>query len=190
MSATARVIDESMKNLGNFRVLQAQALALEGVPDQISGALLLAMCTRESLGQNINNQAQTDKGCFQFTERYHGDWLKSEPGCPEGTWKPVVEHSAYEDHFCPRFTPAAQRVIEVLRFNRQYAVALNVEPENVMPFAIAAFNAGVGGAQEGWRSGDIDAKTTGGDYMKWVLGARSLVNSWLNRHPRWKMESL
>lgn len=190
MSATARVIDESMKNLGNFRVLQAQAIALEGDPDQISGALLLAMTTRESMGQNINNEAQTDKGCYQFTERYHGDWLKKEPGCPEGTWRPVEGHSAFEDRFCPRFTPATIRVVEVLRYNRQQAFALNVEPENVVPFAVAAFNAGVGGATEGWRAGDPDMKTTGGDYSKWVLGARSLVNSWLNRHPRWKLESL
>ena len=53
---------------------------------------------------------------------------------------------------------------------------------------MAAYNAGMGGALNGWRAGDVDRFTTGGDYSAWVLRHRLAVQHWLDAHPRWKPE--
>src|SRR4051812_6659107 len=78
---------ERLERLGNYRVEMAQMVAFEGDPDEISGALLLALGLRESGLANINNPAETDHGCFQISELYHVAFLKTQPGCPVGTWK-------------------------------------------------------------------------------------------------------
>lgn len=185
-------VAEAMSNLGHYRVLAAQEFALEGEPDGISGALLLSLGLRETALQNINNPTQTDKGCFQITELYHGDWLRKQPGCPVGTWKAVPGHSAIEDGYCPRYTPALVYAVDILHQNQLLAVNKGLfkkasDPECVR-FAIAAYNAGFGGALEGHRAGDVDLKTTGKDYSAWVLAARTEVNRWLVRHPNWTPE--
>lgn len=184
---TDEQIGRALSNLGHYRVGAAQAVALEGPPDGISGALLLALGLRESKLQNINNKAQTDKGWSQITEVYHGAFLKSEPGCPEGTWRAVEGHSAYEDGYCPRFTPSLLYSLQMLKDNRAYAIRRSLPEEQWIPFAIAAYNCGQGGALRGWTdSRDVDKYTTGADYSAWVLEARKTVHRWIEAHPNWK----
>jgi len=190
MALSEAAVAKALTRLGHYRVTTAQYVALEGPPDDISGSLLLALGLRESLLQNINNKAQSDKGCFQITERYHGAFLRSEPGCPEGTWIGVPDHSAFEDGYCPRFTPALHYALSMLQQARMYALRNGVTGDDVIRFAIASYNAGLGGAIEGYRAGDIDLKTTGGDYSAWVIEHRTLINRWLNDHPNWKITTL
>lgn len=182
-------IAQALKNLGHYRVMAAQLAAAEGPPDGISGALLLALGLRESHLKNINNKAQTDKGWAQITELYHAAFLKSQPGCPEGTWVAVAGHTAYEDGYCPRFTPALTYALQMLKDHRAYAIKRGLPEDKRVPFAVAAYNAGQGGALNGWlESHDVDKYTTGQDYSAWVMEARRTVQHWLDAHPNWKPE--
>lgn len=179
-------ISRALANLGNYRVIAAQEAALEGPPDGISGALLLALGLRETRLKNINNPAETDKGCFQITERYHARFLQNEAGCPAGTWRAVEGHSAYEDGYCPRFTPALNYALQMLKDNRAFAVGQGVPKEKAVQFAVAAYNAGQSGALDGWRAGDVDLKTTGRDYSRWCMTTRVLIQHWVEAHPGWQ----
>lgn len=167
-------VDRCLRRLGPYRVRAAAAIAKEGSPDAFSGALLLAVGLRESLLWNINNAADTDHGCFQINQVAHREFLESEPGCPEGTWRAVAGHTAIEPGYCPRFTPAARYALSLLKDAYR---AKDVEPAYYLRFAIAAYNAGVGGAYRGYREGDADKYTSGGDYSAWVLRHRRMVNA-------------
>lgn len=185
--ASAANVDMALSRLGHYRVTQAQRAALHGEPDGISGSLLLSLGFRESWGQNINNPAETDHGCFQISEVYHHDFLASQPGCKAGEWRVTAGTRAVWNGYCPRFTPALNYALRMLKGSRQYGIETNV-PDPVR-FAVAAYNAGRGGAASGVRAGDVDKYTTGGDYSRWVLDCRSKVNAWLGDHPNWKVSA-
>jgi hypothetical protein len=186
---TADQVGSALRRLGHFRVMAAQQLALEGPPDLISGATLLSLGLRESALANINNPGDTDHGCFQISELYHLSFLRSEPGCREGTWTAVPGHTADETGFCPRYTPACQYALRMLQENAAYAFSKGIREQDRLWFAIAAYNAGIGGAWAGWRDHqDPDRYTTGKDYGKWVLRHRSIVHQWLKAHPKWTPE--
>lgn len=177
-------VGAALKKLGPYRVLQAQHVANEGPGDGISGGLMLSLGLRESLLQNINNPAQTDKGCFQITEFYHLSWLKSEPGCPEGQWRTQPGRTADEDGFCPRYTPALIYALGILQQGATYARKHSIK--DAVRFGIVSFNAGIGGAMKGLDVGDIDRYTTGGDYSAWVLAVKPKVQHWIAGHPNWQ----
>lgn len=182
------VVDAALKRLGNYRVRAAQGMALEGPPDEFSGALLLALGLRESGLRNINNPAETDHGTFQISELFHADWLRQQPGCPANTWIAVEGHSAIEDGFCPRYTPACAYALAYLKGAVEFAASKGVPAGDRQRFAVAAYNAGYGGALAGWRAGDMDAQTTSGDYSGWVLRHRSKINNFLGRHSNWTVQ--
>lgn len=185
---TQAQVDDALRRLGRYRVMAAQEIAAEGAPDEFSGATLLALGLRESNLQNINNPAQTDHGVFQISELFHAEWLTSEPGCREGTWTIDARHRAIEDGFCPRFTPACLYALRLLKIGADYARAkAGVDSRSVrLAFAIASYNAGIGGALKGYKEGDVDKFTTGGDYSAWVLEHRSRVNHFLADHEGWR----
>lgn len=180
-------VDQALARLGNYRVMAAQALAIEDARDQFDGALLLALGLRETGLRNINNPAETDHGVVQISELYHSAFLLSEPGCKAGTWTVAEGHSAVEDGYCPRYTPAIQYALKMLRSDYRYAVAKGVPASTRVRFAIAAYNAGIGGATKGLARGDVDHYTTGGDYAAWVLRHRSKIDVFLNNHSNWRV---
>ncbi len=182
---TQTQVDAALRRLGNYRVEVAQEVAAEGPADAFSGATLLSVGLRETGLLNINNEADTDHGCFQVSEKFHATWLLSQPGCLEGTWTAIAGHSALEDGFCPRYTPACIYALQILKENYAVGVAKNVLPESLLRFSLAAYNAGVGGALAGYREGDVDKYTTGGDYSLWVLDGRRKINNFLVRNPNW-----
>lgn len=182
-------VGHALANLGNYRVLVTQEYAAQGDPDGISGALLLSLGLRETGLKNINNQAQTDHGWCQISEVYHSPWLHSEPGCPVGKWTAVPGHSAVEDGYAPRFTPALHYAVKILHDAQTYGRVKGVRGSDIVSFAVAAYNAGVGGALSGYRVGNVDKYTTGGDYSAWVLRHKPLVAHWLDAHPNWRYEA-
>lgn len=179
-------VAQALANLGNFRVKMAQAVAAEGPPDGISGSLMLSLGLRESRLKNINNPAQSDHGGFQISELYHADWLRTEPGCPEGTWVAVAGHTAVEDGYCPRYTPALTYALKMLKGSVSFGMRQGVKETDAVRFAVAAYNAGGGGALRGFKEGDVDKYTTGGDYSGWVMRHRLIIQHWLDAHPAWK----
>lgn len=183
---TQTQVETGLKNLGNYRVRMAQEVALEGPADAFSGALLLALGLRETGLRNINNPANTDHGCFQVSEIYHASWLLSQPGCPVGSWVTEGGHSAVEDRYAPRYTPACLYALQILKDNWAFAVAKGVDLEHRLEFSVAAYNAGGGGALAGYREGNVDKYTTLGNYSAWVIAHRAKINRFLNEHPSWR----
>lgn len=181
-------VAKALSTLGHYRVIAAQEAAAEGPPDGISGALLLALGLRESRLANISNAAKTDKGCFQISVTYHERFLRSEPGCPEGSWQAVAGHNAAEPEYVPRYTPALNYAIAMLKSATSYAAGIGVPEKDRVRFAVAAYNAGQGGAKRGWQEGDVDRYTTGKDYSAWVLRHRTIVHRWIEAHPNWKAD--
>jgi hypothetical protein len=200
---TQEQIGQALARLGNYRVKRAQQVAAEGAPDGISGALLLALGMRETWGRNIEGGAKNvngkwvpldpdvpaeakkmDVGWLQINRSYHYDALRAMPGVETGTWGPVmVGHSPVEAGFVPRFEESLRFTINEL----QEAVAYGHDhgAKDPVRFAVAAHNAGLGGALGGLKDGNVDKYTAGGDYSAWVLAARTEVNRWLGDHPKW-----
>lgn len=183
---TQTEVGRALANLGNYRVRVAQSYANAEPADWITGELLLCLGLRESWLKNINNPAGTDKGCFQITELYWQGWLLEQVGCPVGEWQPDFQHTAADDDYCPRFTPALRKAVEILHSGYAYAKAKGVPEADRVRVAIAAYNAGGHGAVTGYREGDVDAHTTSGEYSEWVLTQVPKVVKWLDAHPRWR----
>lgn len=171
-----RVVDDAVRRLGPYRTMVAHELATDGAPDAFSGALLLSLGLRESGLRNINNAAKTDHGAFQINQVAHEAFLREQPGCPVGTWNPSPPHKAIEPDFAPRFAPACSYALAMLKANYRYATHLIADPGMWLSFAIAAYNAGQGGAERGFHAGDIDKYTSGADYSAWVIRHRTKVN--------------
>lgn len=58
-----------------------------------------------------------------------------------------------------------------------------------MPFAVAAHNAGIGGALQGHAIGGLDRLTAGRDCSAWVTRHRFVGQHWLHAHPAWQPEA-
>lgn len=203
MGATSAQVQTALHNAGHYRVVQAQRVAGEGDPDGISGALLLALGIRETGLRNIQGGAKQvgsrwvaldeedahlmDVGALQISRRYHPDTLRRLPAVKAGTWGPVVAGKSPMDYgFVPQWTTALRFTIDEMREAIAFAHDHGIKGAAAVRFAVAAHNAGVGGALDGHRRGDVDRNTAHGDYSKWVLETRTAVNAWLGKHPNWK----
>lgn len=202
MGATAAQVQAALHNAGHYRVVQAQRVAREGDPDGISGALLLALGIRETGLRNVQGGAKLvdgrwvalgpadahlmDVGALQISRRYHPETLRRLAAVKAGTWGPVVPGVTPMTYgFVPQWTPALRFTIDEMHEAIAYAQDKGVK--DPVRFAVAAHNAGVGGAMDGYRAGDVDLHTAHGDYSRWVLATRSVVNGWLAKHPNWKV---
>lgn len=204
-AADAESVHHALRyNLNRYRVRRIQEVALEGKDDGISGALLIALACRETWGRNIEGGAQLingewvpetrgeymDVGCFQISRRYHSDALADMPGVKSGTWTPTIAgKTAANKGYCPRFEDSLQYTLRELHDSQATARREGVPDADLTRVAIAAHNAGRGGAITGYRQGDVDMFTTGSDYSGWVLACRTLVIRWLNqpRYSSWKV---
>lgn len=201
MGATSDQVHTALHNAGHYRVVQAQRVAGEGDPDGISGALLLALGLRETGLRNIQGGAKLvggrwvalgpedssrmDVGALQISRTYHPDALRALAAVKAGTWGPVVAGKTPMDFgFVPQWTTALRFTIDEMREAIAYAHDRKVG--DPVRFAVAAHNAGIGGALSGYRAGDVDKHTAHGDYSRWVLATRGVVNSWLGKHPNWR----
>ena len=204
MAATETQVDRALARLGNYRVRRAQIVANAGAPDGISGALLLAIGLRETNGVNeeggakwdpVNNRwvAQDDPklmdvGIFQISRQHHPAALAQMVGVANKTWGPVVSGKTANDAgYVPRFEESLQFTLREMHESIAYAASRDVPEDQLVRFAVAAHNAGTGGAMTGYRAGNVDKYTALGDYSKWVLEARTLINRWLAQHPNWRV---
>lgn len=178
---------DALKRLGVYRVQAAQDVADDVEGDGITGALMLALGLRETGLRNINNPAETDHGCFQISELYHLDFLAKEPGVPAGQWRAVAGHYADDTGFCPRYTPALIYAHQMIVSNTAYAHSRGYS--HPVRFGVAAYNAGLGGAVAGYKVGNVDKYTTGGDYSAWVFTHKTMIQKWINAHPNWQPQS-
>ncbi len=193
---SADQVGSALRRCGHYRVVRAQRVALEGEPDGISGALLLALGLRETGLRNINGGARrvdgewvptkTDRGIFQIASEHHPHDLARMPGVAEGTWSPVIRPNSSAEDTCPRFEDSLQFTLRGMHEAQAYAGDHGVPEDLLARFAVAAHNAGIGGALKGWGEHNIDKYTAKGDYSGWVLRHRGFIIRWLNDHPTWK----
>lgn len=195
----------ALARLGKYRVRRAQTVALQGQPDGISGALVLAMGLRETWGRNIEGGAKRvgtvyvaldpkkpsearlmDVSWLQISRVYHFDALSRMLAVKAGTWDEAAPgHSPAEGGYVPRFEEALQFTLSEMHEAMAFAEDNGIPEKDWPRFAIAAHNAGRSDALKGYRAGDVDLFTAGGDYSVWVLRARSQVNAWLGEHRKW-----
>jgi hypothetical protein len=106
-----------------------------------------------------------------------------------GSWTADQNHRADEVDYCPRYTPALTYALRMLQSARRYAMSrYGLRGQEAVRFALAAYNAGIGGASSGYKSGDVDVFTTGSDYSAWVYRHRVLVHRWLQAHDNWLVQ--
>lgn len=195
---TGAQIDAALRRLGSYRVRRAQTVAKEGPPDGISGATILALGLRESDLRNVNgglklvdgkwqtDPEKPDHGVFQISTKHHAVALKAMPGVEEGSWWPVIEGAtAYDFGHCPRFEESLRYTLELMHEAQAYGTDHGVI--ELGRFSVAAHNAGIGGAYRGWKEGNVDKYTTGGDYSAWVLRHSRLIREWLHDHLAWRV---
>lgn len=198
---TNKQVDDALRRLGNYRVVRAQeeATKIEGI---IGGWVVLALGLRETWGSNIEggamldpvtkrwvpetNPLKMDVGWLQISRRYHYDALKNMLGVASRSWGPVVSgHTAMDAGYVPRFTDALRFTIKEMEEAVTYGAAHGVPYRHLRRFAVAAHNAGIGGALRGYNAGNIDMNTAGGDYSYWVMDARLKIRAWVSAHPNW-----
>lgn len=197
---TASAVGVALTRLGNYRVKHAGELGAHyGVPQEV----LLALGLRETSLKNIEGGAkwddargmwvkQTDPklmdvGIFQISRHYHAGELAKMPGVRVGTWSPIVKgKTANDGGFVPRYEESSVFTCKEFVTTMGYAARNGVPSAQRLRFAVAAHNTGSGGALAGWRKGNVDLSTAGGDYSAWVLLHSVKIKSWLDAHPNWK----
>lgn len=206
-------VGSALSRFGNYRVERTQTVANEGEPDGLAGRHILAIGLRETALQNIegglkrlpggvwmpldptnpSDAAVMDIGCFQISRRYHSAELAAMPNgaVAAGTWKPIVTGMTPADPgYVPTFEDSLQFTIEGLQDAQDYGRLKGVPASELPRFSIAAHNAGMGGALQGWREGNVDKYTAMGDYSGWVLKTADQVLKWLKAHPNWYIPSV
>ena len=158
-------------------------LAREGEEDDgIGPALLLALGSRETNMRNIVGNGGHGRGWLQIDDRFHRDFLATHRGCVAGSFQPM-RPSAAPQGLVPSLTASTIYAIVLLRSNMRFARSHGVPEATVLRFAVAAYDAGAGGALRGLRAGDVDRHTTGRHPACDVLGRKAAIARILEREP-------
>jgi hypothetical protein len=180
VNITEAQLDAQVRALGHRRIDMVTDLAHEGEDDGIGPALVLALASRESNMRNIVGDGGHGRGWLQIDDRFHHDFLETHRGCDSDSFIPN-HPSAAPRGLAPSLTASTIYAIGLLRSNMRFARSNGVPEQTVLRFAVAAYNAGAGGALKGFREGDVDRHTTGRDYAKDVLGRKAAVARILER---------
>jgi hypothetical protein len=136
---------------------------------KLPAALLLAIASQETDMNDVVGDGGHGRGLFQIDDRSHRAFL-ARNGAAGPAGKPPV--------------PAAARyAADLLRWNHDHGVRSGVREADRLKFMLSAYNAGAGGALTGYREGDSDRRTTGGDYGKSVLARWAVFQSLLGVSP-------
>lgn len=184
-TTTVPALRYELRRFTRWRTERVGDVGAEEPPDAISGDLLLAIGSRETNLRNIVGGGffdpagsfvvtGADRGVFQINEAFHRGFLESVPGCVSGSFSETLD-SAYPRGRVPGLTRAARYAVLLLRDRVAYATANGVPPEDAVRVAVAAYNAGAFNAVRGYREGNPDRFTTGGDYSRDVLDRRAKI---------------
>lgn len=120
--------------------------------------LLAAVASRETNLKHVNGDGGHGRGIMQIDDRYHGNFLR--------------EHGAEAPEFVPPLYCSVHYAGRLLHSHVLSARQLGVRAAFTVIFIAAAYNAGLGGATNGWREGNTDKYTAGGNYGKDVVARR------------------
>lgn len=181
MEITAQQLEAELEAFGQHRIEIVAELAHDGPPDGIGPALVLALGSRETDLRNIVGDQGHGRGWLQIDDRFHPGFLSTHRGCSSGSFTAKFA-SALPKGRVPTLTAATLFAVQLLRGNMQFARQHGVPKAQVLPFAVAAYNAGAGGALDGFRAGKVDLKTTGKNYSADVLARAQVVARFLKRN--------
>jgi hypothetical protein len=162
---------EQFEQFGPSRCQEVAKIVHADQTDPIDLSLMLAIGSRESGLCNIAGDAGHGRGFLQIDDRSHAAWLSSKPGCKSGSWTATTS-SAAAAGCVPTLADATKYAVELLTGNLAFAAQHNIPRRHQLRFAIAAYNAGPGGALKGYKAGDVDAYTANHDYSADVLYTR------------------
>jgi hypothetical protein len=190
---TTQELDHALAVLGNYRCLRVQELMWPYHP--IPASIMLGLGFRETGLENIVGGAvmvngewvfsDQDAGYLQISREFEADFLRTAEGCKSGQWGPSPPHNALEKGYVPRFTPATEYVKRTMINSMEFAHSIGVKEADLLRFAVAAHNAGDGGAQAGYQQGDVDKFTAHGDYSAYVMALQPAIHTWIAAHPAW-----
>ena len=127
--------------------------------------LLLAIASRETGCVDKCGDKGHGRGVFQIDDRFHQSFLRKHGALGAGGMPPVKEAAPY-----------AARIL-VGHFERGRRAG--VKRADLLKFVCSAYNAGGGGALEGYQQGDSDKETAHGNYGRDVLERLEIVREWL-----------
>lgn len=120
--------------------------------------LLAAVASRETNLKHVNGDGGHGRGIMQIDDRYHGNFLR--------------QHCAAAPDYVPDLYCSIHYAGRLLYSHILSARELGVRAAFTILFISAAYNAGLGGATNGWREGNTDKYTAGGNYGKDVVARR------------------
>jgi hypothetical protein len=178
-------VNDRLHKFGAYRIEQTVQACEELPHSHVTPQLLLALFDRETLLQNIIGAGDDDTGVAQLNRKVWHDLLKSSKGCPSGTWVPDSKHTAADRGYCPQFKVSLRTAQYILIAHISDAGQNNIPWPDRLYVAVAAYNAGMGGAFRGWEEGHIDKYTAAPrhDYSKDVIDTRRpQIESWLREN--------
>ena len=183
MNITAQQLESELDAFGHHRIEIVAELAHDGPPDGIGPALILAMGSRETDLRNIVGDHGHGRGWLQIDDRFHPGFLSTHRGCDSGSFNAKFA-SALPKGRVPTLTAATLFAVQLLRDNVQFAREHGVPKAQVLRFAVAAYNAGAGGALAGFKAGNVDLNTAAPshDYSADVLARAQAVARFLKRN--------
>jgi hypothetical protein len=192
-------VEQRLHVLGDYRIRQVIKVCAYVPHSHVTPQLLLALGDRETLLQNIVSGSKgspyydDDTGWTQLNRKVWHDTLKQVPGCPSGSWTPKPGHHASEPGFCPEFTISARITHGILLSHLAVAgYVTTADGAGEVPWperlyvAVAGYNAGIGGALNGWNEDRNPDKYTAAprhDYSADVIDVRKpQIEHWLRKH--------
>ena len=131
--------------------------------------LLLAIASQETDMNDVVGDGGHGRGLFQIDDRSHATFLARQGASGPGRKPPVAA--------------AARYAADLLRWNFDHGARSGVRQTDRLKFALSAYNAGAGGAMSGYREGDSDRRTTGGNYGREVLRRHAIFLELLGAAP-------
>jgi peptidoglycan hydrolase-like protein with peptidoglycan-binding domain len=131
--------------------------------------LLLAIASQETDMNDVVGDGGHGRGLFQIDDRSHTTFLAEQGAAGAGAKPPVAA--------------AARYAAGIVTWGLDYGRKNGVRQADLLKFALSAYNAGAKGALDGYRLGDSDRKTTGGDYGRSVLGRHAIYQRLLGATP-------
>lgn len=147
-----------------------RAMAVAETEKELPAGLLLAVASQETDMNDVVGDGGHGRGLFQIDDRSHTDFLKRNGAGGVGGKPPTAVAALY--------------AAGLLRWNLDYGASNGVRQGDRLRFMLSAYNAGAGGAIAGYREGDSDRRTTGGDYGRSVLLRYAVFQELLGAAPK------
>lgn len=182
MNITPAELRGQLDRFGRRRVRAVQrGLRAAGHHRHVDLGLVLAIFSRETNMQNEVGDGGHGRGIGQIDDRSHAGLLASVRGCRNFSFIPIYR-SALPAGRVPTLRTAVIVVVQLIEAGVKRADQLGVPVGHRRRFACAAYNAGAGNAEAGWRrTGNPDVYTTGGDYGRDVMERATVLRAELRR---------